>query len=601
MGNKKASNQNFKEQFRLFYRALSFAFPFRIAVIGIVAITLFLSALYVLEPVIIGRIIDSFNSDNIKHELIKGIISLSILGVVKEVAVYFNNRIIWNTRIRLHEALLSNTVERIYNFPLHMYRKEGVGATMNRLEKGINGFVGAVSELITNLLPSLVYLVMALVVMFQLNVKMTLLVLVFAPIPALLALYAAPVQKKRERHLLDMWSGINSRMNEVLSGIVTVRSFVMENEEKRKFIGRVSSTNTRVLKGVKFDSGIGALQTLSVTVAKISAIGFGGYLVMNDQLSIGSLVAFLGFIGGLFGPIHGLTGTYKILQTASVNLNHIFNILDMEDNMRDQPNAAEAKFLRGEVIFNNVYFAYSNDGPEILKGLNLNIKTGETVAIVGPSGAGKSTIIGLLQRFIDPQQGNILIDGTDVKNMKSQSLRKQIGIVLQDVVLFNESIYNNILYGRPDATREEVENAAKAANIHERVQQFEKGYNTLAGERGNKLSLGERQRLSIARAILKDAPILILDEATSALDTELESKVQGALNNLVKGRTTLIIAHRLSTVVNADRILVLKEGKIFESGTHAELILQRGYYHSLVEKQIEGLLLPDLPGHLRSA
>jgi ATP-binding cassette, subfamily B, bacterial len=601
MDSKRKTDKGFIEHVKLFYRALGFAFPFKKYVYAILTITFILSAIYVLEPVVLGKIIDSLESDDVKKNLLTGIVYLVLLSVARETGAYFNNRLTWKTKIKLHESLLSATIGRIYNFPIHIHRKEGVGAIMNRLEKGINGFVSAVSEISFNFLPSLVYLAMALVVMFQLNWKMTLLVLIYTPLPPLFAYFAAPIQKKREKYLLDSWSRIYARLNEVLSGILTVRSFAMENSEKKRFLSKVKSTNSKVLKGVKFDSGVGAIQTFTATFAKISAIVFGSLLIMNNEMSIGTLVAFLGFIGGLFGPIQGLTGAYKTLQTASVNLVHIFNILDMEDTLQDSPDSIEAPPFKGEVRFNNVHFAYSSGRPEVLKNINLYVKPGETIAIVGPSGSGKSTLMALMQRFFSPSSGSIEIDGHDLRNCQNKSVRKQIGVVLQDIVLFNESIHNNILYGKPEASREEVINAAKAANIHEKIMQFEKGYSSMAGERGNNLSLGERQRVAIARALLKNAPILILDEATSSLDTELEAKVQEALDLLVKDRTTFIIAHRLATVVNADRIIVLKEGSIVESGTHFELMNKKGHYCSLVSKQIGGLVLSEENKHLRSA
>jgi ATP-binding cassette subfamily B protein len=267
----------------------------------------------------------------------------------------------------------------------------------------------------------------------------------------------------------------------------------------------------------------------------------------------------------------------------------------------DSPNAIEIKNVKGEVKFDNVHFSYTSGGKNILKGINLHVKPGETIAIVGSSGSGKSTIMALLQRFYDPVQGSVMIDGKNLKDLKQQSIRTKIGVVLQDALLFNESLLDNIAYGRPSATRTAVQKAAKAANAHEFIMQFEDKYDTRAGERGSRLSVGERQRIAIARALLKDPPILILDEATSALDTELEAKVQEALNKLIKNRTTFIIAHRLSTVVNADRIIVFKDGNIIETGKHHDLLLSNGYYASLVNRQIKGLLLHENKMRLISA
>lgn len=582
-------------------RALGFVLPQKRNIFTILAFTLLLASINAVEPLVMRYIFDSLDSSHVVKDLLYGVGSLLILGLLRETSSAFNNLLTWKTRLNFHHNLLGVTVERIHKLPLDVHRKEGVGAIMTRLDRGIQGFIGAISEISFNVLPALVYLVLAVGIMLQLDWRMTIVVVFFAPFPAIFAAYAAPTQKRREKDLMDRWSKIYSRFNEVLSGIVTVKSFAMEDYEKGRFLKDVNAANETVVKGIGFDSRIGAMQSLTITLARISAISFGGYLVVKGELSIGTLLAFLGYIGGLFGPVQGLTGIYKTLQTASISLDHIFSILDTQDHLGDAPNAVEIKNVKGEVKFENVHFAYSDGGNAILKGINLHVKAGETIAIVGPSGSGKSTMMALLQRFYDPTHGKVLIDGKNIKDLKQQSLRKQIGVVLQDALLFNESVLDNIAYGRPSASKSTVEKAAKAANAHEFIMNLEDTYNTRAGERGNRLSVGERQRIAIARALLKDPPILILDEATSALDTELEAKVQEALNILIKNRTTFIIAHRLSTVVNADRIIVFKDGNIIETGKHHELLLLNGYYTSLVERQIKGLLLPENKMRLRSA
>jgi ATP-binding cassette, subfamily B, bacterial len=311
-------------------------------------------------------------------------------------------------------------------------------------------------------------------------------------------------------------------------------------------------------------------------------------------------VAFLGYVGGLFGPVQGLSGVYKTLRTASVAMNQVFSILDAQDYLGDAPDAEEVTGVRGEVEFQNVHFAYpSSSGPHrpLINGIDLQVKQGETIALVGPSGAGKTTLMSLLCRFYDPIEGSVRIDGKDIRSLKQMSLRRHIGVVLQDSLLFNESVRSNIAYGRPNATQEELEVVARAAHAHEFIMRLPQGYDTVVGERGSRLSAGERQRISIARSLLKNPPILILDEPTSALDAESEALVQEALGKLMKGRTTFAIAHRLSTVVDADRILVLKGGQIVEQGNHSQLMRLDGYYASLVRRQTRGLLpeLPSLP------
>jgi ATP-binding cassette, subfamily B, bacterial len=412
----------------------------------------------------------------------------------------------------------------------------------------------------------------------------------FAPLPALIARFAAPMQARRERTLLERWVRIYSRFNEVLSGIVTVKSFTMEDAEKRRFLDEVNSANEVVVRGVGVDSGVGAAQNLVQIAARVAALVAGGVLAMRGEITLGTLVAFLGYVAGLFGPVLGLSGVYKTLNTARVSVEEVYGILDAHDHLGDAPDARDVVGLRGDVEWSAVQFGYDAAGPLLLEGIDLKVRAGERVAIVGPSGSGKSTLVALVQRFYDPTDGVVRVDGIDVRKLKQTSLRKQIGVVFQDSLLFNESVRANIAYGRPGASRAEIEEAARAANAHDFIVRLPDGYDTVVGERGSRLSVGERQRIAIARTLLKAPAILILDEPTSALDAESEHLVQQALERVARGRTTLLIAHRLSTVVDADRIVVLRQGRLVEEGTHLDLLARRGYYASLVEKQARGLL-----------
>ncbi len=574
-------------------RAMAYARPYRVFIAVILILTFLVAAAGALEPLVMMFIFDRLVAEAPLEGILVGVAMLAGLGLLRELGAAISNWLSWRTRIGVQYALLDATVEKLHRLPHEMHRREGVGAIMTRLDRGIQGFIGAVSEISFNVLPALAYLVLAIVIMLRLDWRLTLLVVFFAPLPALVAAMAAPRQTRRERVLMDRWARIYARFNEILSGIVTVRSFAMEDAEKRRFLSDVDEANRVVIRGIGFDSSVGALQNMLVAAARIAAVGFGGYLVVRGEATIGTLVAFLGYVGGLFGPVQGLTGIYRTLHNASVSLDTIFSILDTQEHIGDAPDAVEATSVRGEVAFDGVHFGYEVSGTPILRGIDLQVRPGEMLAIVGPSGSGKSTMMALLQRFYDPTQGAIRIDGVDLRALKQKSLRRQIGVVLQEALLFNETVRDNIAYGRPGADMRRIEAAAKAANAHDFITVLEKGYDTVVGERGSRLSGGERQRIAIARAILKDPPILILDEATSALDVELEAQIQEAIEKLIRGRTTFVIAHRLSTVVNADRIVVLKGGRIIESGRHAELVAAGGYYASLIARQAAAYAGPE--------
>lgn len=574
-------------------RALQLASPKKRHITLIIILTVLVAVAGVIEPLVMKYIFDGLTDDFQTDQLIRGITFLLVLSLAKEGIASVSNWFTWRTRIGIHYSLLNVTVGRLHRLPIDFHRSQGAGAVMTKMERGIQGFVGAIAEITFNVLPAIAYLGLAIIAMVQLDWRMTLLVCIFAPMPALVATLAAPAQRGREHFLMNKWGQIYSRFNEVLSGIVTVRSFAMEDYEKSRFLDDVEEANNRVVRGVGYDSKVNAIQNTIVVLARISAISYGAFLIVNGEITLGTLIAFLGYIDGLFGPVQNLTGIYKTFQVATVSLEHIFSILDQQNFLGDSPDAIDLPPLKGAVSFNNVRFKYPNANKEIIKGFDLQVKPGETIAFVGPSGSGKSTLIALLQRFYDPTDGKILLDDYDVRNVRQKSLRQQVGVVLQDALLFNETIADNIRYGRQEATLDEVIEAAKAANAHDFILGMPKEYETIAGERGGRLSGGERQRIAIARAILKDPPVLILDEASSAMDAEIEALVQEALHKLIQNRTTFIIAHRLNTVVTADRIVVLKYGKIIELGSHKDLMLNDGYYASLVKKQTEGLLLKD--------
>ncbi len=575
------------------HQAVQFAFPQRYALALIIALMLAAAAINAIEPLIVKWIFDALT---LLHELRPLVVSLSVLAVIilaREVMDAAAHWLTWRTRIGLQYALLEATIGKLHKMPLDIQRSEGVGALMTRLDRSIQGFTGAVSVILFNILPSAIFLCIAIVVMLRLDWRLALAALVFAPIPLLIALKAAPEQTRRERVLLDRWARIYSRFNEVLSGILTVRSFAMEDAEKSRFLRDVWAANQVVISGVATDVGYAAASNLTIAAARLCSMVLGAYLVETGAITIGTVIAFLAYIGGLFGPVKGLSEVYANLRKAAVSIDELFGILNVQEHLGDSPDATEISDISGHVVFDDVHFRYPQKGRPLLRGVSLRVAPGQKLAIVGPSGSGKTTLMALLMRFYDPQLGQITLDGRPLRSIKQSSLRRNIGVVLQDPLLFNDTIAANIAYGRPQASEKEIEEAARAACADKFIDQLPNGYATIVGERGALLSVGERQRIAIARALLKNPPILVLDEATSALDADSEEAVQRALDRLQRGRTTFIIAHRLATVVSADRIVVLRDGLIAEQGTHRQLMRLRGFYAGMVARQSRGLILED--------
>jgi len=424
------------------------------------------------------------------------------------------------------------------------------------------------------------------VILMNINIKLTVILIFITLFMAYFSYFYNKKMKTVFTKNKEKIANVNAQIQDSLSGIRVVKSFANESVEKKKF----QKSNNEYLQSKednysvmgKFYSTNGFFQG----ILYLSVILFGGIFISTGEIQTSDLVVYILYINIFLNPIEKLINFTEQYQRGITGFERFLEIMDTHPDIKDKKGAIELKNTKGNITFENVSFSYDNKNT-ILKNINVNIKSGKTVAIVGPSGAGKTTFCSIIPRFYEIDEGSVKIDGIDIKDIKLKSLRNNIGIVQQDVYMFSGTIKENIAYGKPDATDEEIIEASKRANAHEFIMELEDGYNTYVGERGVKLSGGQKQRISIARVFLKNPPILILDEATSALDNESERYIQKSLEDLSKNRTTIVIAHRLSTIRNADNILVLTEDGIKEEGTHEELLRKNGIYAGLYNMQFE--------------
>jgi len=545
-----------------------------------VILMLLYTAFSLANPYLIGLAIDQF----ISHNDVRGLAMIGVVLIVVNIlmwqAQYWQ---VWTMswagqQILYH--LSSDMYTHLQRLSLSFYDRTQIGRVMSRLQSDIDVLESMLSSGLLSMLGSLVSLVGIVAAMLAMNVALALLSFTVLPIMIGIAAFWQRFAQRSFRRTRAAISMVNAALQENISGMRVIQSLVRETRNRAEFDELNAYNRDTNQEASRIAALILPLVEIVAAMAIAITVLYGGVLVARGALQVGVLVAFTLYINRFFDPIRDISQQYSQLQRAGVAAERIFEILEMPVDIVDKPGAQELAQIRGEVEFRNVTFGYSRDLP-VLHDLNLHIQAGQTVAIVGPTGAGKSTIAGLLARFYDVQEGAVLIDGHDVRDVTQRSLRSQIGVVLQEPFLFTGTIGDNIRYGRLAATDEEVEEAARAVGAHDLIVQLSDGYQTPIRERGRNLSVGQRQLISFARALLADPRILILDEATANIDTFTELLVQHGLRRLLHGRTALVIAHRLSTIKGADSIVVLQAGRIVEQGTHAELLQRNGEYASL--------------------
>jgi ATP-binding cassette subfamily B protein len=557
--------------------------PYRKQAITLTLLSLVMTGLSLAPPAIQGALIDGVLTPHRNLGLLWKLMALWLATLAINSAVQImNGRLIAFLAGSIAADLRSSLYRAIEFLQLSYFDKKQVGAITSRVTQDTDRVWGFLVDGLPYLVTNVLLLIGLAIFMLTINVKLTLFILAPLPVVFLLSgLFWKPVSQMYHR-VGQKWARFHIHLNESLAGIRVVKAFAQENHENAKFLQRnkelrdagVQADNRwfTVFGAMSFFTSLGALINWTV----------GGYMVYKGQLSLGNFWKMHQFLGLIYGPMQWFAQVNNWFGRAMAGADRIFEVMDTEKEAYTRSTTCPE--IVGEVTFENVRFGYDKSNP-VLKGMNFTAKPGEMIGLVGKSGAGKSTTINLLCRFYEPDAGRILIDGIDYRDMELQGMRRQIGIVLQEPFLFNGTVADNIAYGKPGASLDEIMEAARAANAHNFVLSKPDGYNTMVGERGAKLSGGERQRISIARAILHDPRILILDEATSSVDVETEKQIQEAIGRLIQGRTTFAIAHRLSTLRNASRLIVMEKGQIVEIGTHAELMEKKGVFHSLVETQ----------------
>ena len=568
----------------LYLRILSYIKPYLPRLIAAAICTVLAAAGNLYVPWIIKDVIDKVLAD--KNADMLNIIAAGIIIIffIRGVCFYGQNYLMSYVGERVIIDIRSAVYEKLQRLSVSFYDKNKTGTIMSYVTNDVSALQAAMVQNTIDMITEGSVLIGSITAMVYLDWKLTLFTFCTFPFVLWLMDFFGKRIRKSGRRIQECTADITSILQETVSSARVIKSFVREDYEIERFCNQNFANFRANMKNAQLMALLTPVIEFVAALGVTAIIWYGGHGVIDGDLTAGSLVAFLVYAVNISNPVKRLTRVIGSIQRALAAAQRVFYILDMKEEIAEVSGAKVLPQIEGAVEFKNVSFAYSK-GEQVLQDVSFKAEPGEVVAIVGPSGAGKSTIANLLPRFYDTTAGSITIDGHNIAEVTLNSLREQVGIVPQETVLFNGTLYDNILYGRLEATREEVEAAAKAANAHNFIMEFPNGYETMLGDRGLNLSGGQRQRIAIARAILKNPRVLILDEATSALDTESERIVQEALDRLMVGRTSFVIAHRLSTIKNANKILVLQRGRIVEVGTHDELMANHKLYSHLYNIQ----------------
>lgn len=573
-------------------RYLKFVKPYRYRIIATIIVGIIKFGIPMLIPLLIKYAIDGVinnhsltNQEKFSHLGVAIGIALFIFLIVRPpiefirqyLAQWTSNKILYDIRKQLYNHLQALSVR--------FYANNQVGQVISRVINDVEQTKDFILTGLMNIWLDCITIIIALSIMFFLDVKLTFAAIFIFPFYILTVYFFFGRLRKLTRVRSQALAEVQGFLHDRVQGMSVIKSFAIEDNEAKNFDNHNKNFLQRAFQHTRWNAySFAAINTVT-DLGPIIVIGVGSYLAITGSITVGTLAAFVGYLEQLFGPLRRLVSSFTTLTQSFASMDRVFQLMDEDYDIKNGIGAQPIKISKGQIDLKHVSFKYNENEKEVLHDINLTINKGETVAFVGMSGGGKSTLINLIPRFYDVTQGEILIDHHNVKDFLTGSLRNQIGLVQQDNILFSDTVKENILLGRPDATDDEVVEAAKMANAHDFISNLPNGYDTEVGERGVKLSGGQKQRLSIARIFLNNPPVLILDEATSALDLESEAIIQEALDVLSKDRTTLIVAHRLSTITHADRIVVMENGRIVETGTHQQLINKRGAYEHLYSIQ----------------